>query len=129
MHSKLVPSFAAALMLALSLLVSGCEDSSIPDADDAIRLEPAQLTFSRDSMTARLRIVNGQPPYIWRVADATMGKLTGLPADAATVPTHIAEANYERFEGAVGVNTVTVYDKRGWSATSRLTAPAPTPDP
>lgn len=111
--------------LGILLLGAGCESGDNPDPEHALRIDPSEVRFSQQTTTVTLRAVNGRPPYLWRVSDENMGKITGVPEDAGEKPTAVAEVNYQRVPGETGVNTVTVIDRRGWSATARMIAPAP----
>ena len=125
MKRKHWKGLASALLatLVVAFLGMGCESSEgeMPDAAEALRLDPAEATVEPGGAAVTLRVVNGRPPYRWQVADATQGALTGVPGgNDAPVWTEVNEVNYRAAADADGVNTVTVTDKRGWSATSRM---------
>lgn len=86
----------------------GCDNSdSTADAD--FYVDPADAVATVSSPTVVLTAVGGLEPYTWTVSDSTLGAVTGSgPA-----------VTYTR-TGGNGVNTVTVTDERGWTASATI---------
>lgn len=126
MHIRLKDAsrLSAALLLMLAWLSAGCEsgEDASANADDAPRVEPAEVSLQPGGAGVPLRVVNGRPPFLWQVVDAELGSLSGTATNAAGSQgwSYAVEVTYTPEPGVFGVNTVTVTDKRGWSASSRL---------
>lgn len=89
--------------------VSGTEDGS---GDPAFSISPSAVTLRVGDTTVKLSAVGGVAPFAWRVSDATLGT---VPADIDT-----RAVTYTSTGVKEGINTVTVTDDQGWSASALI---------
>ncbi|MGI6496475.1 MAG: hypothetical protein ACOX5G_10400 [Kiritimatiellia bacterium] len=107
--------FAATL---LCLSFAGC-DNGTDGIEGDMYIEPGSHVFrSKTDTMVMLRVFGAEPPFVWSVADETMGVLSGVPARATTIDA----ATYTRTPGKYGSNTVSVIDNRGWIASCAITS-------
>jgi hypothetical protein len=96
--------FAVFLVVAVSMLQSGCEDA---EGLDGLTIDPSNITLSTNGQTVVLTVVGGITnrdlalPLTWSVSDGNMGRILSSSGYSAT---------YQRTSGG-GVNTITAKDQ------------------
>lgn len=89
----------------------------IMPVEDRMVLEPTSVTMT-GALEASFYVAGGSPPYTWSTANPALGTVAFNASSSY-------QASYRAVAGAYGINTVTVRDAEGRTASARVTQNAP----